>query len=51
MLWVYVERIKDKDYHSLLCRTLRLDMEDGFLMTIQSIMDVASEREYLQIVC
>jgi len=34
-------------YHSLLCRTLRLIIDDGFLMTIQSIIDVAKDKENL----
>ena len=34
-------------YHSLFCRTLRDADEDGFLTTIQSIIEVANASEYL----
>lgn len=35
-------------YHSLLCFTLRAAVEEGFLMTIHNIIDVANDREYLK---
>ena len=34
--------------HSLLCLTLRETFVDGFLMTIQSMIEVAKDSEYLQ---
>lgn len=47
---VVVSRMGEHNYHSLLWRTRRAIPPAGFLMTIQSMTDVAAESAYLGIV-